>query len=94
MVEIKKAIVPETTSELQKIELMFTHIHEHLEYQTKLLESVVEQFALADRSKKRAAEAAKLNKELVESLFKDREFKGKKQFMDYINKITSMGVGQ
>jgi hypothetical protein len=89
-----KAIVPETTSELQKIELMFTHLHKHLEYQTKLLESVVEKFSLADNSKEKHAEIVQMNSELMKSLFANRDFQGKEEFMAYIDKITKMGAGQ
>ena len=89
-----KAIVPESIDEYQKTQLMITHLHEHLEYMTKLLESVVEQFSLANKQRERASEVVKMNADFMESLFADREFKGKDQFMEYINKIMNIGVGK
>lgn len=94
MNEKAKAIVPESPDELQKIELMFTHVHEHLEYMTKLLESVVEQFNLGNKQREKASEVMKMNANFMESLFADKDFKGKDQFKAYINKIMDIGVGK
>jgi len=88
----EKAIVPETTSDIVKIELMFTHLHEHLEYMTKLLESVVEQFNLAARTKKDMANLADMNSEFMKSIFANKEFAGKDEFLAYIDKITRLGA--
>lgn len=89
-----KAINPESIDELKKIELMFTHLHEHLEYQTKLLESVVEQFTLANEAKQKISDLADLNNQFMKSLFEGKNFQGKEEFIKHIDKITRMGAGK
>ena len=87
-----KAITSESIDELKKIELMFTHLHEHLEYVTKLMESVVEQFDLAARAKKDVANLAEMNSEFMKTLFANKEFAGKDEFLAYIDKLTRIGA--
>jgi len=89
-----KAITSESIDELKKIELMFTHLHKHLEYQTKLLESVVEQFTLANEAKQKISDLADLNNQFMKSLFEGKDFQGKEEFIKHIDKITRMGAGK
>jgi uncharacterized protein YabN with tetrapyrrole methylase and pyrophosphatase domain len=94
MVEINKAITSESIDEMKKVELMFTHLHEHLEYMTKLMESVVEQFSLANKAQKNMSDLADLNNQFMKSLFEGKEFQGKEEFIKHIDKITRMGAGK
>ena len=83
--------LPSSASELKIVLGKLEHLEEHMVYMTKLLEAVVNNMSLANKSKTNASEMMKLNSQLMAGLFAGKEFEGKELFMQLIEKINKMG---
>jgi hypothetical protein len=55
------------------------------------MEAIVNNLSLAHSRKNKASEVLKLNSQLIQGLFANKEFEGKDKFLELINKIQNMG---
>jgi predicted transcriptional regulator len=85
-------IVSESASELKTIKDMLSDMQKSLGYMTKLLESLVNHLDLSDKSKTNASKMFEMQTELMQSLFADKDFKGKDKVMEVFEKIKEMGI--
>jgi HSP90 family molecular chaperone len=83
--------VSSSASELKKVLDRLDKHEEHLVYMTKLMEAIVNNLSLAHSRKNKASEVLKLNSQLIQGLFANKEFEGKDKFLELINKIQNMG---
>lgn len=84
-------IVPERDSELESIKDILRHIKEQVDYNTKLLETLVSALDLSHKSKTDMSDILKLNSEMLASVMGDKNFQGKEQLLNIVEKLSNIG---
>ena len=84
-------VVSDCENERREIKDMLRHMQEQMDYTTKLLETLVNALSLAHKSKSDANDLLKLNSSLLNSFIGNKEFEGKDQILNIIQKLSDMG---
>jgi hypothetical protein len=84
-------IVPDRENDANETKDMLRHIQEQLDYATKLLETLVNTLSLAHKTKNDASDLLKLNSTMLNSLIGNKDFEGKDQIMEMIQKLSDLG---
>lgn len=81
----------ESANDVKEIKDMILQLRTDVSYLYGLLETVVERINLGHKSKSDLQEVMKLNSQFIEGIIRGKNFNGKDQLKNIINKLDSMG---